>query len=1353
MTRHVLGALLLLGVTSAGAAAQTPGTPLLDGRTLDGWRQVGGGRFVVQPDGTLRAEGGKGVLYYARPFRDFALDLDFKVDGRETNSGVFLRADAARAGAGYQVAIQQEPPRAVYQRYQHQTGAIDSLAAPTRLAAKPVGEWNHLRVEVAGQRYQVYLNGERVNDFFGTREREGLVGLESPDSGAAGGVTFRDVRVTPLDVPDARTSLADLFDTRRAGPGAASGAAPAPIRVLVITATHGFRHSEAIEASKEVLTELGRTTEFRFDITDSASAISAENLARYDVLFLNNATLRAAPADTTLAARQAVRAVQRTPKDPLTQEQQRAIQSFVRSGKGVALVHSGLDAMYGSESYRGMVGGGLFEAHPWVKPVRVVVEDRANAATAHFGADVWVRDEIYVLDRSPRAASHVLLSMDVVSAGEPNVTGANDRPFQPTPNSGRADQPLSWVRREGEGRVFATVLGHFPDVWRRPDYLQHLLTGMRIAAGRIPADFTAGNAPPRRDPFAGADLSPKPPVVALSPAEEQHRFILPPGYRMEPVLAEPRITEPADVAFDGNGRMYVLELRSYMLDADATGELAPVSRISRHEDRDNDGVYETHTAFVDSIVFPRFVTPLGANSILTMESNADEVWKFTDTDGDGRADRKELVTTGFGRAANVEHQQASLFWAMDNWMYSTVNAFRVRWTPKGVLREATGFNGAQWGAAQDDDGKVWFQGGASGLPSYFQFPIHYGNITVRDQYEPGFDIPYGAPIALADMQGGMAAVRVPDGSLNRVTAGSGAEIYRGHRLPPELRDDYYYGEVVARVVRRVRPVVTEGLTQLRQVYQPVRAEFIRSIDPLFRPVEVANAPDGTMYVVDMYHGIIQEAEWTPRGSYLRAKIEQYQLDKITGFGRIWRLSHVGTPRDTTRPRMLDETPARLVRHLRHPSGWWRDQAQQQLVLRQDRSVVPALRAMAQRDTSLLARVHALWTLEGLGALDAALARQLMKDRSPRLRVQAIRASETLYKGGDRSLAADYRALATSDADANVAIQAMLTLKLLKAPDAERAIRAAMSASRARGVQEVGAQLLDPPPVLSRGPGTAPPLTAAQQALVKRGETIYQELCAQCHAPDGRGMPAGAGEFMAPALAGSERVQGHPEYVVRTLLHGLTGPIESETYAGGVMVPMGKNDDEWIAAVASYVRTSLQNTATVVTPAEVAKARAASAARTTPWTYGELLATVPRQLRNEGSWKVTASHNAAAATRALDFGGWSTGQPQQPGMWLQVELSSPAQIAEVRFDTPVPGARPGSPPPAVPFPRGYRVELSMDGRSWSAPAGEGTGAGGTTVVTFPPTRAKFVRLTQTATTENAPPWTVRALRIYERQQFP
>src|SRR5262249_37500716 len=130
------------------------------------------------------------------------------------------------------------------------------------------------------------------------------------------------------------------------------------------------------------------------------------------------------------------------------------------------------------------------------------------------------------------------------------------------------------------------------------------------------------------------------------------------------------------------------------------------------------------------------------------------------------------------------------------------------------------------------------------------------------------------------------------------------------------------------------------------------------------------------------------------------------------------------------PRMYSETPAQLVAHLTHPNGWWRDTAQRLLVLKQDKSVVPALGQMTRSSDSLVGRFHALWTLEGLGALDARLVREEMKDPNARMRIQAIRASETLYKAGDKSFADDYRTM-TKDSDVDVVIQSMLTLSLFK----------------------------------------------------------------------------------------------------------------------------------------------------------------------------------------------------------------------------------------------------------------------------------------------------------------------------------
>ena len=131
----------------------------------------------------------------------------------------------------------------------------------------------------------------------------------------------------------------------------------------------------------------------------------------------------------------------------------------------------------------------------------------------------------------------------------------------------------------------------------------------------------------------------------LSPDEQAKQFWLPPGYRLEPVLSDPLIDSPGQITFDGNGRMFVVELRGYVQTPDGIDSLAPTGRISAHEDRDGDGTFEHHTVFVDGLLFPRFAMPFGANAILTSETNKDEVWKYTDTNGDGVADKKELFAT------------------------------------------------------------------------------------------------------------------------------------------------------------------------------------------------------------------------------------------------------------------------------------------------------------------------------------------------------------------------------------------------------------------------------------------------------------------------------------------------------------------------------------------------------------------------------------------------------------------------------------------------------------------------------------------------------------------------------------
>jgi len=855
--------------------------------------------------------------------------------------------------------------------------------------------------------------------------------------------------------------------------------------------------------------------------------------------------------------------------------------------------------------------------------------------------------------------------------------------------------------------------------------------------------------------WKGIDLEPKPPVLAKSVEGELESFQLPPGYKLEPILTEPQIKQPAAINFDANGRLLVMELRTYMLTADADGELEPGNIISRWEDKDNDGVYETGTVFVDSLVFPRFVMPWGEDGVLTMESNQDDIFLYTDTDGDGRCDTKEFFAGDFGRSGNVEHQQAFLYHSMDNWLYSTVNAFRIRWTPKGILRENTGYNRAQWGATQDNEGKMWFQGGASGVPSYFQFPIHYGNFDVDDELAEGFRKSWGLPMGLEDVQPGMQAVRRPDGSLDEVTGAAGNDIFRGHRLPEAMVGQLFYGEPVGRMVRQILPIKKEGLTQLHNYHQDFKKEFILSSDPLFRPVDLATAPDGTMYIADMYRGIIQEGQLVMKGSYLRTKIDQFQLDKIINLGRLWRLTYEGIRRDEQKPQMGSETPAQLIKHFNHPNGWWRDMAQQELVRRQDHSVVGELLKMTGPENKMLARFHAMWTLEGLDAIDLDLMRTLFGDEDPKIRRMAIQVSETLYKAGENQLIADYVKL-TNDPNVDVVLQSILTMNILEVPNVMEIIERTMAKNGARGIQVVGSQILE-----DRQGGEklvdTDDFSEEELALIRKGSGIYQELCSTCHGVRGAGVVSGDG-LMAPPLANSGRVSDHEDYIVKVILRGMVGEVDGIAYTGGFMAPMAGESDEWIAAVSSYVRTQMGNKAHPVTAEEVSAIRAVTE-DLKPYAFEELTSTATMRLVPTDEWIVTASHTkpmrvggSGLPYGALTFEGWTSGVAQEKGMWFQIEVPKAVEFNELYFESRTirRGRGPNDPPPLQTGPKSYEIRTSMDGDSWSDPVAVGSCETSATRIVLKPSVGRYLKIIQTGLPEAEEPWQMEELYLYGRQ---
>ena len=691
-------------------------------------------------------------------------------------------------------------------------------------------------------------------------------------------------------------------------------------------------------------------------------------------------------------------------------------------------------------------------------------------------------------------------------------------------------------------------------------------------------------------PEGDASSSKAPP---LSPEDSIATMEIQPGYSITPVLTEPVIHEPAAIAWDGNGRMYVVEMRTYMQEIDGKDQLAPTSRVSRHEDTDGDGVFDHHTVFADNLSLPRMVLPL-LDRVIIRETNTLDLKSYQDTDGDGVADKIELWHEGGGRGGNLEHQPSGLIWNIDNWLYTTYSRHRYRFTNGEVVQEPLPHGSGQWGLTHDDEGRIFYSSAGGENPAMdFQRPIIYGQLSLPGEQANNFREVF--PIDdVPDTQGGRGRLR-ENNSLNRFTASCGQSIFRGDRMVDDLIGDLIICEPVGRLIRRAKVTNDAGRIEVSNAYD--QTEFIRSTDPNFRPVNSATGPDGCLYIVDMYRGIIQEGNWVREGSYLRDVVQEYELDLNIGRGRIFRIDHETTERGP-QPRMLDESPAELVAHLSHTNGWWRSEAQKLIVLHGDRSVVPALETLATSGESSLGRLHALWTLEGLGAVSNELLSAKFQDDDPRIRSAAVRISET-NMAEDRTHDEAIANLA-NDKDPNVLIQTVLSLSRGLHPDAASLTESIINAEAANdSVRSIADQVKARREAMIAEQKRLEELRRRNKLLAEsivRGKTIYTTLCINCHGPDGKGLPSpdGKGLRLAPPLAGSARVNGHRERLTRILLNGLIGPVDEKTYAGGLMLPMGANTDQWIADVATYIRNTWDNRAPLIEASDVASVRAASA---------------------------------------------------------------------------------------------------------------------------------------------------------------
>ncbi|MDP4846585.1 MAG: c-type cytochrome, partial [Akkermansiaceae bacterium] len=613
--------------------------------------------------------------------------------------------------------------------------------------------------------------------------------------------------------------------------------------------------------------------------------------------------------------------------------------------------------------------------------------------------------------------------------------------------------------------------------------------------------------------------------------EESHESIeLPNGYRLELLLTEPIVEEPVMAAWDGNGAMYVVQMRSYMQDVDASGEKDPTSVITRHVDSNGDGTYDKHSIFAKDLVLPRFVLPLDDRVVVGMTGTLD-LWTYRDTTGDSVCDEIVKIYEGGSRGGNMEHQPSGLMWSLDNWMYLTYEAKRYRFTEGKFISEDIPRGSGQWGLTQDDWGRQYFSDAGGEKPAIdYQQPLAYGGMNLSGQQDEDFSTIH--PIAeVPDVQGGSRRVG-PNGGVNHFTGVAGQSIFRGDRLPKELYGSLMIPEPVGRLIRQATVDRKDAKSVLRNATPG--SEFIRTRDVNFRPVWTATTPSGQMLIVDMHRGIIQQGNWTKKGTYLREVIQKWGLDKNIGKGRVYRLVHDDF-KAGSQPRMLDETTQQLVAHLSHPNGWWRDTAQKLIILREDRdSVVPMLEEMAQKDASELGRLHALWTLEGIGKLSSDLVNKSLRDPASIVRTSAIRMAEPFMKAGDTQIVATFSGPLPNDQE--------MVVQLLNSISASHTSNADLLAviekiEKEHGNDEVIREVLKVREAATRDAklAAANKLQGEQfSGSMERGKVIYQQLCFSCHGEDGKGAPlAGSnGDKLAPSFIGSHRILGTGESAVR-----------------------------------------------------------------------------------------------------------------------------------------------------------------------------------------------------------------------------
>jgi putative membrane-bound dehydrogenase-like protein len=546
--------------------------------------------------------------------------------------------------------------------------------------------------------------------------------------------------------------------------------------------------------------------------------------------------------------------------------------------------------------------------------------------------------------------------------------------------------------------------------------------------------------------LADADQSINPPDAimnkpspVLSPQEAMKTFEVEKGFEIQLVASEPMVVDPVCMAWDDEGRLWVAEMTTYMADQYANGEEEPKGNIVVLEDLNGDGVFDPEndkrTVFLDGIILPRAIA-FAKNGLLYADY---EKLYFVKINSNGSAGFKQVIDPSYsndGKAkSNVEHQANGLLYGLDNFYYNAKSSRRYKQigarfrTDKATDRNPAGgteFRG-QWGITQDDDGRL--------LTNRNPIPIEYEllppNATKRNP-NFGFKKPLikvsnrvwpAHPTPGVNRAYRPGVVDHETWKLKVATATCGPVIYRGTQFPSEYYNNVFIPEPAGNLVKRVvLGTDSDGKPTAKQAYEG--REFLTSTDERNRFVNAYTGPDGALYLVDFYRGLIQHQTYI--SNYLRRQINARELDKPLGMGRIYRVVHKDSPIDPAPVNLAEMETAELVALLGHANAWQRHNAQRLLVQQRKSEAVELLNAMATTSDNPQARIHALWTLEGMRKLEAETLLAAGDTDNPRVRAQVLRLSES-FEG--ETEAADFVALMQryADEDPNWAVDMQLAL--------------------------------------------------------------------------------------------------------------------------------------------------------------------------------------------------------------------------------------------------------------------------------------------------------------------------------------